>query len=169
MDHSRAGKHYPRSLGEFQAWFRTDAGCPDDLQWLRRLTGFVCPACLGRDGWRLGDGRPKWTACGVRCSVTAGTIFDRTRTPLTLWFTACRLFATGKDGFAALSLTRTLDAGSYQTVCAMLHRLRAVLVRAGRERRAGAVEVDETYIGGRDPGVGRGRGRAWTGPMRLHT
>jgi hypothetical protein len=159
MDHPSAGQHYPRSLGEFQAWFRTDADCLDYLEWLRWPTGFVCPACLGRDGWRLGDGRFKCTACGVRCSVTAGTIFDRTRTPLTLWFTACWLFATGKDGIAALSLKRSLDVGSYQTVWAMLHRLRAVLVRPGRERLVGTVEVDETYIGGRDPGVARGKGR----------
>jgi len=76
-----------------------------------------------------------------------------------LWFTACWLFATGKDGIAALSLKRTLEVGSYQTVWAMLHRLRAVLVRPGRERLVGTVEVDETYIGGRDPGVGRGKGR----------
>jgi transposase-like protein len=155
----RAGRDYPRSLGEFQAWFRTDADCLDYLEWLRWPTGFVCPACLGRAGWRLGDGRFKCVACGVRCSVTAATIFDRTRTPLTLWFTACWLFATGKDGIAALSLKRTLDVGSYQTVWAMLHRLRALLVCPGRERLVGAVVVDEMYIGGRDPGVGRGKGR----------
>jgi transposase-like protein len=76
-----------------------------------------------------------------------------------LWFTACWRFATGKDGIAALSLKRTLEVGSYQTVWAMLHRLRAVLVRPGRERLVGTVQVDETYIGGRDPGVGRGEGR----------
>jgi transposase-like protein len=155
----RAGRDYPRSLGEFQAWSRTDADCLDYLEWLRWPTGFVCPACLGRAGWRLGDGRFKCVACGVRCSVTAATIFDRTRTPLTLWFTACWLFATGKDGIAALSLKRTLDVGSYQTVWAMLHRLRALLVCPGRERLVGAVVVDEMYIGGRDPGVGRGKGR----------
>jgi len=66
---------------------------------------------------------------------------------------------TGMAGIAALSLKRSLDVGSYQTVWAMLHRLRAVLVRPGRERLVGTVEVDETYIGGRDPGVGRGKGR----------
>jgi hypothetical protein len=95
----------------------------DYLEWLRWPTGFVCPACQGRAAWRLGDGRFKCAACGARSSVTAGTIFDRTRTPLTLWFTACWLFATGKDGIAALSLKRSLDVGSYQTVWAMLHRL----------------------------------------------
>jgi transposase-like protein len=97
--------------------------------------------------------------CGGRSSVTAGTIFDRTRTPLTVWFTACWLFATGKDGISALSLKRTLEIGSYQTVWAMLHRLRSVLVRPGRDRLAGVVEVDDTYIGGLESGLPGGRAR----------
>jgi len=91
--------------------------------------------------------------------VTAGTIFDRTRTPLTVWFNACWLFATGKDGMSALSLKRTFDIGSYQTVWAMLHRLRSVLVRPGRDRLRGTVEVDETYIGGHEEGLAGGRAR----------
>jgi transposase-like protein len=95
--------------------------------------------------------------CGGRTSVTAGTIFDRTRTPLTVWFTACWLFATGKDGISALSLKRTLEIASYQTAWAMLHRLRSVLVRPGRDRLAGVVEVDETYIGGLEVGLPGGR------------
>jgi transposase-like protein len=157
VDQPRAGRHYPRSVGEFQAWFRTDRDCLDYLEWLRWPTGFVCPAC-GRDrGWRLGDGRFMCSDCGTRTSVTAGTIFDRTRTPLTVWFAACWLFATGKDGVSALSLKRTLEIGSYQTAWAMLHRLRSVLVRPGRDRLAGAVEVDETYIGGFESGLPGGR------------
>ena len=52
--------------------------------------------------------------------MTAGTIFDRTRTPLTVWFTACWLFATQKDGISALALQRSLEIGSYQTAWAML-------------------------------------------------
>jgi transposase-like protein len=97
------------------------------------------------------------STCGGRTSVTAGTIFDRTRTPLTVWFTVCWLFATGKDGISALSLKRTLEIGSYQTAWAMLHRLRSVLVRPGRERLTGIVEVDETYFGGEEPGLHGGR------------
>jgi len=88
-----------------------------------------------------------------------GTVFDRTRTPLTVWFTACWLFATQKDGISALSLQRTLEIGSYQTAWAMLHRLRSVLVRPGRDRLAGTVEADETYIGGEEPGLRGGRAR----------
>ena len=105
----------------------------------------------------MGDGRFMCSGCGGRTSVTAGTIFDRTRTPLTVWFSACWLFATGKDGISALSLKRTLEIGSYQTAWAMLHRLRSVLVRPGRERLAGVVEVDETFIGGLEEGLAGGR------------
>lgn len=155
----RAGAHFPRSVGEFHAWFRTDADCLDYLEWLRWPSGFACPDCGHNDGWRLGDGRFMCPGCGSRTSVTAGTIFDRTRTPLTVWFSACWLFATGKDGVSALSLKRTLEIGSYQTAWAMLHRLRSVLVRPGRDRLVGAVEVDETYIGGLEGGLPGGRAR----------
>src|SRR6266536_1679734 len=128
MDRPRAGVRYPRSVGEFQAWFRTDADCLDYLEWLRWPAGFVCPGCGHAGGWRLGDGRFECAGCQARTSTTAGTIFDRTRTPLTVWFTACWLFATGQDGTSALSLQRTL-------------------------------EVDETYIGGEEPGLRGGRAR----------
>jgi hypothetical protein len=74
-----------------------------------------------------------------------------------VWFAACWHFATGKDGISALSLKRTLGFGSYQTVWAILHRLRSVLVRPDRERLSGKVEVDETYIGGAEPGLSGGR------------
>ena len=136
---------------------RTDADCLDYLEWLRWPAGFACADCGHDGGWRLGDGRFRCSGCGGRSSVTAGTIFDRTRTPLTVWFNACWLFATGKDGISALSLKRTLEIGSYQTAWA--NRLRSVLVRRGRDRLAGMVEVDETYIGGEQPGLAGGRAR----------
>jgi len=117
------------------------------------------PRLRPRQGWRLADGRFECAGCQVRTSTTAGTIFDRTRTPLTVWFTVCWLFASGKDGISALSLQRTLEIGSYQTVWAMLHRLRSVLVRSGRDRLSGTVEVDETFIGGEEPGLRGGRAR----------
>jgi hypothetical protein len=144
------GRHYPRSAGEFGAWFATDADCLDYLAWLRWPEGFVCPDCGHRVGWQMADGRFRCGACDGRTSVTAGTIFDKTRTALTVWFTACWLFATQKDGVSAQSVQRAWDIGSYQTAWAMLHRFRAVLVRPGRERLSGTVEVDETFIGARN-------------------
>jgi len=155
----RAGVDYPRSVGEFQAWFGTDEDCLDYLAWLRWPPGFVCPSCGSAGGWATGDGRYKCSACGARSSVTAGTLFDRRRTPLTVWFTACWMFATGKDGVSAQSLQRELEIGSYQTAWAMLHRLRAVLVRPGRDLLTGTVEVDETFIGGDEPGLRGGRAK----------
>jgi len=107
----------------------------------------------------MADGRLRCAACGERTSPTAGTILDRTRTPLTVWFTACWLFASQKDGISALSLKRQLEIGSYQTAWAMLHRLRSVLVRPGRERLRGEVEVDESYFGGEEPGLAGGRAK----------
>ena len=173
MAPARAGEHYPGSVGEFQAWFSTDADCLDYLEWMRWPSGFVCPGCGHEGGWRLGDGRFWCSGCSRRTSVTAGTIFDRPRTPLTVgtifdrprtpltvWFTTCWMFATQKDGVSALSLQRALEIGSYQTAWAMLHRLRSVLVRPGRDRLAGTVEVDETFIGGEEAGLpGRSRGK----------
>lgn len=159
MSRPHAGAHYPRALGEFEAWFRTDADCLDYLEWLRWPHGFVCPRCQHPDGWQLADGRWECAECHGRTSVTAGTIFDRTRTPMTVWFTACWMFATRKSGTSALALQRDLEIGSYQTAWAMLHRLRSVLVRPGRERLGGTVEVDETYIGGEEPGLRGGRAK----------
>ena len=157
MGYPRAGTHYPGSAGAFHAWFPTDADCLDYLEWLRWPDGFVCEDCGHDGGWRLADGRFKCMGCGSRTSVTAGTIFDRTRTPLTVWFAAVWLFGTAKNGISALSLKRVLEIGSYQTAWAMLHRVRSVLVRPGRDRLAGRVEVDETFIGGEEPGLLGGR------------
>ncbi|MDH4209353.1 MAG: transposase [Anaerolineae bacterium] len=133
------------------------------MEWLRWPEGFVCQDCGHDRGWRLGDGRFKCVGCGSRTSVIAGTIFDRTRTPLTVRFSACWQLASGKDGLSALSLKRTLEIGSYQTAWGILHRLRSVLVRPDRDRLVGKVEVDETYIGGEEPGR-TGEGQA--GPDR---
>ena len=99
-----AGRHYPSSTGEMLALFPTDADCLDYLERLRWPDGFVCDVCGHAGGWRLGDGRLRCAGCGDRTSVTAGTIFDRTLTPLTVWFMACWLFATQKDGVWASSL-----------------------------------------------------------------
>ena len=107
--------HYPRSDGEFRSWFGTDTDCLDYFEWLRWPKGFVCPSCDTGGGWATSDGRFKCATCGERTSTTAGTLFDRRRTPLTVWFAACWMFASQKDGVSALSLQRALEIGSYPT------------------------------------------------------
>jgi transposase-like protein len=88
--------------------------------------------------------------------VTAGTIFDKTRTPLSTWFAAIWYVTSQKNGVSAMGLKQVLGLGSYQTAWTMLHKLRRAMVSPGRDRLSGVVEVDETYVGGTKSGV-RGR------------
>ncbi len=83
----------------------------------------------------------------------AGTIFQDTHQPLRVWFRVIWQLTGQKSGASALGLQRILGLGSYQTAWTMLHKLRRAMVRPGRDRLAGHVEVDETQIGG----VTRGR------------
>jgi transposase-like protein len=151
------GADYPGSYADVRAWFPSDAACLDYLDWLRWPDGFWCPVCRATTAWRLADGRWSCGGCGRRVSATAGTIFHGTRTPLTIWFAAAWQMTSQKHGISALGLKRTLGIGSEQTAWAMLHRYRTAMVRPGRERLTGIVEVDETFIGGPEPGR-RGRG-----------
>ena len=84
--------------------------------------------------------------CRHQSTVTAGTIFDKTRTPLRVWLAAAWYLTNQKQGVSALGLQRMLGLGSYQTAWAMLHRFRRAMVRIGRERLKGLVEIDEAYI-----------------------
>lgn len=153
----QAGRDYPPSYGEMLAWFPDDESCLDYLDWLRWPDGFVCPRCETGRGWKLTDGRFWCGQCRRRVSVTAGTIFHRTRTPLTVWFASAWHMTAAKNGIAAKSLHRLLRFGSYQTAWTLLHRFRTAMVRRGRDRLAGKVEVDETLIGGARKGKpGRG-------------
>jgi transposase-like protein len=139
-------------------WFPDEAACLRYLERLRWPDGFVCPHC-GASGqpYRASRQRLMCAACRAQCSVTAGTIFDKTRTPLRSWLAAVWYVTNQKHGVSALGLKRVLGLGSYQTAWTMLHRLRRAMVRAGRERLAGIVEVDETYVGGRDIATRKGR------------
>ena len=89
--------------------------------------------------------------------MTAGTLFADSHLPLRLWFEAIWHVTSQKSGVSALGMQRVLELGSYRTAWNLLHKLRRAMVRPGRERLNGIVEVDETFIGGPRPGK-RGRG-----------
>ena len=118
---------------------------------------FVCPNCGSNEAWRTKRGLWHCRQCGVQKSVTAGTIFHRTHKPLRLWFRVMWHITTQKYGANALGLTRVLEPGCYETSWQWLHKLRRAMVRLGRDRLCGCVQVDETYVGGRKSGK-RGRG-----------
>jgi len=91
--------------------------------------------------------------------VTAGTLFDHHRSPLTVWFELVWQFVTHRGGVSALEVQRQLEIGSYRTAWAMCHRLRSVLIAPDQERLAGRVEVDETFFGGPDKELAGGLAR----------
>jgi transposase-like protein len=147
---------YPRTLAELERRFRSEQSCRDYLSRLRWPEGFRCPRCGGAKAWPLSLVWWRCANCAHKVSVTAGTIFQDTHTPLTVWFRAMWWVTAQKNGVSALGLQRVLGLGSYQTAWAWLHKLRRAMVRPGRDPLAGIVEVDETYLGGLEEGK-RGR------------
>jgi len=147
---------YPRTLAEFETRFSTEDACRRYLYQLRWPEGFVCPHCAGSNAWMTERDLVVCAACGYHASVTAGTIFENTHKPLMLWFRAIWWMTSLKTGASALGLQRVLGLGSYKTAWTWLHKLRRAMVRPGRDRLSGRVEVDETYLGAEEKGL-RGR------------
>jgi transposase-like protein len=144
---------YPRTLAELEARFSTEEACREYLVQLRWPAGFRCPRCGGSKAWRLRRLLFECQVCGVQTSVTAGTIFQSIRKPLTMWFRAAWLVTSQKTGASAMGIQRVLGLGCYRTAWTWLHKLRRAMVRPGRDRLSGRIEVDETFLGGHEKGV----------------
>jgi transposase-like protein len=143
--------------------FPDDAACAAYLEQVRWPDGFACQYC----GW---DGEPcrfpKRSSIVLRCrrcqrdtSLTADTVMHRTHTPISTWFWAAYLVSSQTPGMSAVQFQRQLCLKRYETAFQILHKLRVAMVRPGRDRIGGRhpVEVDETLVGGRTRGEGRGR------------
>ena len=142
-----AGQDYPRTWSQFEDWFASEIDCLRYLERLRWPEGFVCPRCGCRDDpYRADRARLICRACRLQCTVTSGTIFDKTRTPLKVWLAAAWYLTSQTSGVSALGLQRVLGLGSYQTAWTMLHRFRRAMVGPGRERLKGTVEIDQSYL-----------------------
>jgi|SRR5208282_1941428 len=142
-----AGEDYPRTWTEFLEWFGDEAGCARYLERLRWPAGFACHRCgLRAEPYRASRGRLVCRSCRHQSSVTAGTLLDKTRTPLRVWLAAIWYVTSQKHGVSALGLQRVLGLRSYQTAWTLLHRLRRAMIRPGRDRLSGRVEVDETLL-----------------------
>lgn len=144
---------YPKSLAEFEARFATEEACRDYLFRLRWPEGFRCPRCGHAKAWPIGKCLFECGSCGYQSSITAGTIFQDTHKPLTLWFRAMWWVTCQRTGMSAVGLQEALGLGSYRTAWTWLHKLRRAMVRPDRDRLSGRVEVDETYLGGLEEGL----------------
>ena len=145
---------FPKNLPEFQRQFGTDEACQQYLAACRWPDGFVCPRCAGRRAYAI-SARRRWqcVACRHQVSLTSGTVLHNTKLPLMQWFWAAYLMTTDTRGVSALLLQRQLGLRRYETAWLMLHKLRRAMVNAAREPLHGAVEVDDTWIGGQQPGL----------------
>ena len=139
---------YPRNLKEFDVRFASEEACQKYLMQLRWPDGFRRPRCGCRESSPVRTVLLRCRACRHQTSVTAGTIFQDTRTSLRLWFQAMWWMTSQKNGVSALGLQRVLGLNSYETAWTVAAGRRRAMVRPGRDLLTGRVEVDERYIGG---------------------
>ncbi len=154
---------FPRSLPEFQRLFPDDAACAAYLEKARWGDGFVCPHCqTAAEPFRF-TSRPgvlRCRKCRRDTGLTAGTVMERSHTSLGVWFWAAYLVASQTPGMSATQFQRQVGLSRYETAFQILHKLRAGMVRPDQDRIGSEacdhVEVDETWVGGRTRGKGRG-------------
>ena len=160
---TRSDLPFPQSLPEFQQLFPDDAACALYLETARWADGFACPSCgVVGEPFRIST-RPgilRCRACRKDTGLTVGTVMERSHVPLSTWFWAAYLIASQTQGMSAVQFQRQLGLSRYETAFGILHKLRAAMVRPDQDRIGGRqgehVEVDETWVGGRTRGEGRG-------------
>ena len=154
---------FPHSLPELQRLFPDEAACMAYLERVRWGNGFVCSHCdASGEPYRYST-RPGvlcCRACRRETRLTAGTVMERSHTPLSVWFWGAYLITSQTPGMSAVQFQRQLGLSRYETAFQILHKLRAAMVRPDQDRIGGKpeeiVEADETWIGGRTRGKGRG-------------
>lgn len=149
------------SMPEFLKSYGTDTQCEQTLEAVRWPSGFRCPRCAGEAHYVMRDGVRKvfqCNACRHQASLIAGTVFQSTKLPLTIWFLAIYLISQAKTGISALALSRQLGV-SYPTAWLIEHKLmQAMADREDRYVLEGNVQVDDAYLGGERTGGKVGRG-----------
>jgi transposase-like protein len=140
--------------------FDTDEKCREILVRLRWPNGPECPRCK-MPVVELETAKQLFYCkdCDYQFTVTAGTIFNDSHLPLQKWFLATLLLCEAKKGMSAHQLKRTIwgqHNGSYKTAWYLCHRIRAAMKEAERPMLDGTVEMDETYVGGKNRGGGKG-------------
>ncbi len=148
---------FPENVVELMDMFPNEESCLEYLSLIRWPNGYVCIRCGKNDAWKMSSGLYRCQACKHSGSVISGTLFQDTHKPLRLWFQAIWYVVNQKNGVSALGLQKALGLGSYHTAWEWLHKLRRAMVRPGRDKLSGTVEVNETLIGGEAAGK-RGRG-----------
>jgi ISXO2-like transposase domain/Transposase zinc-ribbon domain len=146
-------KKRSKLLLEFQERFRTEDDCLNALMQMRWPRGFVCPECGHDDGYRLSRARViECAVCKKQTSITAGTMFHRTRIPLLHWLWMIFLVAQDKGGVSTLRVAKQLGM-VYSTAWHVMHKIRQAMSERDNEviRLAGLIELDEGFFGRKKP------------------
>jgi transposase-like protein len=141
---------------ELHEMFGTDDRCREILERLRWPDGVTCPRCQHKGhSWLENYDRYECNACQHQFTVISGTVFQDTHLALTKWFVATYLLCESRKGMSANQIKRIIG-GSYKTAWYLCHRIRAAMAQVEQPMLSGTVEIDETYIGGRARGRGKG-------------
>jgi transposase-like protein len=145
---------------DVQNLFSTDEKCRELLERLRWPNGPECPRCKTQQLARLSERLLYCKDCDYQFSVTANTIFHDSHLPLLKWFVATYLICESRKGMSANQIRRVLwgqNKGSYKTAWYLCHRIRKAMASCDKPMLDGTIEMDETYVGGKQRGVGGGR------------
>ena len=143
-------RDFPKTAPEFEARFATEDDCR--AYWIKARWGGkpACAKCLSQRVWAERGGRLFECAdCGHQTSLTSGTLLEKTRKPLKVWFRAVFEISTRRTGISAKDLQRIMGFGSYETAWTWLHKLRAAMVRSDSEPLGPLVQIDEALVGGK--------------------
>jgi len=153
-----------RSLLEFQREFSTEEACAQHLQRMRWPDGFSCPRCDHNEAWFIRTRNIlDCKSCRAKISLTAGTIFHKTRTPLVKWYWLIYHMAMYKVGVSISEMQRLLEISDYKTAWLMAHKVRKAMAdRDAGYSLAGLVEMDDSFFGPRGHMRGRGSERKST-------
>jgi transposase-like protein len=152
-------KKYPESLQDFFDIFKAEEDCRDYLAQILFVEGFVCKYCKATEYWKFKKGIYRCRSCRKDISLTAGTMLEGRHLELKTWFLAMWLIVFRKSGISTVALADELGIKRQRTAWQLLSNIKEGMVRPGRDRISGTVEVDEIFVGGVHKGK-RGRGAA---------